>query len=45
MQLDRERLDVYELALDSLVLASGIIEALPRGLIKLAQSCEDGSNS
>jgi len=31
MQLDHERLDVYDLALDFLVLANGIIEELPRG--------------
>ena len=31
MQLDHERLDVYHLALDFLVLANQIVEALPRG--------------
>src|SRR3954466_11000286 len=31
MQLDHERLDVYDLALQFLVLANGIIEGLPRG--------------
>jgi hypothetical protein len=31
MELDHERLDVYHLALDFLVLASKIIEGLPRG--------------
>ena len=31
MELDHERLDVYHLALDFLVLASDIIEGLPRG--------------
>ena len=31
MQLDHERLDVYDLALEFLVLANGIIEGLPRG--------------
>jgi len=31
MDLDHERLDVYHLALDFLVLASEIIEGLPRG--------------
>jgi hypothetical protein len=36
MQLDHERLDVYELALDFLVLANGIIEGLPRGRSHLA---------
>jgi four helix bundle protein len=30
-QLDHERLDVYRLALDFVVLANAIIEALPRG--------------
>lgn len=36
MQLDHERLDVYELALEFLVLANGIIEGLPRGRSHLA---------
>ena len=36
MQLDHERLDVYELALQFLVLANGIIEGLPRGRSHLA---------
>jgi hypothetical protein len=36
MQLDHERLDVYELALEFLVLANGIIEGLPRGRSQLA---------
>src|SRR5688572_7684683 len=31
MQLDHERLDVYDLALEFLVLANGIVEGLPRG--------------
>ena len=31
MLLDHERLDVYHLALDFLVFANGVIEALPRG--------------
>jgi hypothetical protein len=30
MQLDHERLDVYDLALEFLVLANGIIEGLPQ---------------
>ena len=30
MQLDHERLDVYDLSLEFLVLANGIIEGLPR---------------
>jgi len=36
MQLDHERLDVYELALEFLVLANGVIEGLPRGRSHLA---------
>ncbi|HEY6559123.1 MAG TPA: four helix bundle protein [Polyangiaceae bacterium] len=36
MQLDHERLDVYDLALEFLVLANGIIEGLPRGRSHLA---------
>ena len=36
MQLDHERLDVYDLALEFLVLANGIIEGLPRGWSHLA---------
>src|SRR5687767_15703876 len=36
MQLDHERLDVYDLALDFLVFANGIIEGLPRGRSHLA---------
>ena len=36
MVLDHERLDVYHLALDYLVFANGIIEALPRGRSYLA---------
>ena len=52
MVLDHERLDVYHAALDFLVFANEVIEALPRGrrhlsdlrivamLVKLAQSCE-----
>jgi four helix bundle protein len=31
MLLDHEQLDVYQLALDFLVVANGIIEGLPRG--------------
>ena len=34
--LDHERLDVYQLALDFLVFANGVIEALPRGRSHLA---------
>jgi four helix bundle protein len=36
MQLDHEGLDVYDLALEFLVLANGIIEGLPRGRSHLA---------
>ena len=36
MQLDHERLDVYDLSLEFLVLANGIIEGLPRGRSHLA---------
>ena len=36
MQLGHERLDVYDLALEFLVLANGIIEGLPRGRSHLA---------
>src|SRR5688572_33027394 len=36
MQLDHERLDVYDLALEFLVLANGVIERLPRGRSHLA---------
>lgn len=36
MLLDHERLDVYRLALDSLVLANGVIQGLPRGRSHLA---------
>jgi four helix bundle protein len=36
MLLDQERLDVYHLALEFLVLTSGVIEGLPRGRSFLA---------
>ena len=36
MVLDHERLDVYRLALDFVVFANGIVEALPRGRSHLA---------
>jgi hypothetical protein len=36
MQLDHERLDVYEAALEFLVQANGIIEGMPRGRSHLA---------
>jgi four helix bundle protein len=36
VQLDHERLDVYDVALEFLVLADGIIEGMPRGRGHLA---------
>jgi four helix bundle protein len=36
MQHDHEKLDVYHLALDFVVFANGVIEALPRGRSRLA---------
>jgi four helix bundle protein len=36
MQLDHERLDVYDLALEFLVHANGIIQGMPRGRSHLA---------
>ena len=36
MPFDREKLDVYRVALDFLVLANGIVERLPRGRSHLA---------
>ena len=45
MELDHERLDVYLLALDFLVLASGIIEVLPRGRSHLADQFSRASLS
>jgi four helix bundle protein len=44
-QLDHERLDVYRLALDFLVLANAIIEALPRGHGHLADQFTRASMS
>jgi hypothetical protein len=43
MTLDHEGLDVYQLALDFLVFANGIIEGLPPGLRVVAASSENGS--
>jgi len=45
MELDHERLDVYHLALDFLVMANGIIEALPRGRSHLADQFTRASTS
>jgi four helix bundle protein len=45
MLLDHERLDVYQLALDFLVLAHGVIEALPRGRSHLADQFTRASTS
>jgi four helix bundle protein len=43
--LDHERLDVYQLALDFLVFANGLIEALPRGRSHLADQFTRASTS
>jgi four helix bundle protein len=45
MELDHERLDVYDLALDFLVMANGLIEALPRGRGHLADQFTRASTS
>ena len=45
MVLDHERLDVYHLALDFVVFANGIIEALPRGRSHLADPFTRASTS
>jgi four helix bundle protein len=45
MELDHERLDVYHLALDFLVLASDIIGGLPRGRSHLADQFSRASLS
>jgi four helix bundle protein len=45
MVLDHERLDVYHLALDFVVFANGIIEALPRGRSHLADQFTRASTS
>ena len=45
MKLDHERLDVYHLALDFLVAADGLIEALPRGRSHLANQFTRASTS
>lgn len=45
MVLDHERLDVYHLALDFLVFANGVIQALPRGRSHLADQFTRASTS
>src|SRR3954452_2718447 len=45
MVLDHERLDVYSIALDFLVLAHEIIERLPRGRSHLAEQFTRASTS
>jgi four helix bundle protein len=45
MELDHERLDVYHLALDFLVFANDVIEALPRGRSHLADQFTRASTS
>src|SRR5262249_40084232 len=45
MVLDHERLDVYHLALDFLVFANEVIEALPRGRSHLADQFRRASTS
>ena len=45
MQLDHERLDVYQLAIDFLVFANELVEALPRGRRHLADQLTRASLS
>jgi four helix bundle protein len=45
MVLDHEKLDVYHLALDFLVFASAIVEALPRGHSHLSDQLTRASTS
>ena len=45
MDLDHERLDVYHLALDLLILASEVIEGLPRGRSHLSDQFSRASLS
>ena len=45
MKLDHERLDVYHVALDFLVFANGVIEALARGRSHLADQFTRASTS
>ena len=44
-QLDHERLDVYQLSLDFVVLANNIVENLPRGRGHLADQLQRASTS
>ena len=45
VNLDHERLDVYHLALDFVVMANGLIEALPRGRSHLVDQFTRASTS
>ena len=45
MSLDHERLDVYRVALEFLVLATSVIEAMPRGKSHLADQLSRASTS
>jgi four helix bundle protein len=45
MPFDHERLDVYQIALDFLVLAEGIVEKLPRGRTHLRDQLSRASLS
>jgi four helix bundle protein len=45
MSLDHERLDVYRVALDFLVLAEGVLQALPKGRSHLADQLTRASVS
>ena len=45
MPFDHEKLDVYRVALDFLVLANGIVERLPRGRSHLADQLARASTS
>ena len=45
MPFDHERLDVYAVALDFVVLADGVVERLPRGRAHLADQLSRASTS
>ena len=45
MVLDHERLDIYQLSLDFVVFANGVIEVLPRGRSHLADQLTRASTS